>query len=87
MLLCQCEANIFYECAGADKDFSPLLTLVDNSVVNLLEGRAFNSSAFSCPTPQQTSCCELNDSALTRQTERQERTLEYLISRHATEHK
>lgn len=70
--------------------------LVDGSVVNLLEGKAFissgwhkctDSSAFPCPTPQRTSCCERNDSALTHQTERQERTSEYLISHHATEHK
>lgn len=85
-----------HERAGEGEDFSPLLILVDGSVVNLLEGKAFISSrwckctissAFLCPTPQQTSCCELNDSALTHQTERQERTLEYLICHHATEHK
>lgn len=95
MLVYQSEAHIVCDHAGAGEDISPLFILVDGSVVNLLEGKAFisscrckctNFSAFLCPTPQRTSCCELNDSALTHQTERQERTSEYLISRHAAEH-
>lgn len=81
-----------YTHEGGDFFFPALLILVEGSVVNLLEGKAFissrwckctYSSAFLCPTQQQTSCCELNDSALTHQTERQERTSEYLISRQA----
>lgn len=94
MLLYHSEAHALYERAG--EAFSPLVFRVDGSVVNLLEGKAFissrrrkrtNPSAFLRPAPQRTSRCELNDSALTHQTERQERTSEYLISRHATEHK
>lgn len=94
LYLWNCDHRMWCFCINR-RSMQTLLILVDGSVVNLLEGKAFissgcckctNSSAVLCPTPRRTSCCELNDSALTHQTERQERTSEYLISRHAAEH-